>query len=388
MGTAATTEHLLHCPQCGTVLPPGAEACPVCSAPVGLAAAAAEVRLLDEIPTLTAPPPTTEALIPRLGETLVQKGWITSEQLENALAYQRRQKESGRDVRLGQALIELGYLTPEALDRAIAEHLWRMQQALKEANASLEAKVREHTRQLRQALDRVQELSRIKANFVARVSHELRTPLTHLIGYLDLMAQEQLGPLSENQRQAVQVMRRAVNRLHRLVEDLIRFSLLSRGELSLNIKPVSTDYLCKAALEPIWAQAHVKGIQVEQRCPEQSVLVKADGEKIVWALHHLLDNAVKFTPPGGTVRLIVEYDAQARLVTIAVEDTGPGIPAQRLEEIFEPFHQLEEANTRRHGGLGLGLALVRQLLEAHGVDLQVKTAEGQGTRFWFTLPAL
>ena len=158
--------------------------------------------------------------------------------------------------------------------------------------------------------------------------------------------------------------------------------------MSLNIKPVSTDYLCKAALEPIWAQAHVKGIQVEQRCPEQSVLVKADGEKIVWALHHLLDNAVKFTPPGGTVRLIVEYDAQARLVTIAVEDTGPGIPAQRLEEIFEPFHQLEEANTRRHGGLGLGLALVRQLLEAHGVDLQVKTAEGQGTRFWFTLPAL
>lgn len=379
---------LFHCPQCNAPLPKKAEVCPSCGAAVGFAAAAAEANLLDTLPDLTAPPPSTEALIPRLGQTLVDHGWITQDQLENALAYQQQQRQQGRNLRLGQALIELGYLTPETLDRAIAEHLWQMQQALKRANTSLSVKVHERTRQLRQALERVQELSRIKADFVARISHELRTPLTHLIGYLDLLAQEQLGPLSENQRHAVEAMQQAVNRLHQLIENLIRFSLLSRGELSLNIQPVPTDFLCKEALEPIWAQAYAKGVHIEQQCPDNGVLVRADGEKIIWALHHLLDNAVKFTPSGGVVRLIVQPDLQARLVTIAVEDTGPGIPRDKLDEIFVPFHQLEEAATRQHSGLGLGLALVRQLLDAHGITLQVETEEGRGTRFWFILPIL
>ncbi len=385
----STTEtQALRCPHCNAPVPRSAEVCPSCGAALGLAAAAAEAHLLEALPDLTAPPPTTEALVPRLGETLVQRGWITSEQLENALAYQNQQRQQGRTIRVGQALVELGYLTPERLDQAIAEHLWQMQKALKEAVASLESKVHEHTRQLRQALERVQELSRIKANFVARVSHELRTPLTHLIGYLELLAQEELGPLTEDQKQALQTMRRSTQRLHQLIEDLIRFALLSRGELSLNIQPVSTDYLCREALEPIWAAAHVKGVRVEQRCPENGVLIRADGEKIVWVLHHLLDNAVKFTPAGGVIRLIIEPDPETRLVTFAVEDTGPGIPAQRLKEIFEPFHQLEDATTRHHGGLGLGLALARQLLDAHGTTLNVHTEEGKGTRFWFVLPAL
>lgn len=379
---------LFHCPQCNAPLPQNAEVCPACGAAVGLAAAAAEAHLLDALPELTTPPPTTEALIPRLGETLVAQGWITQNQLKNALTYQQQQRQQGRELRLGQALIELGYLTPETLDRAIAEHLWQMQQALQAANASLEAKIHEHTRQLRQALERVQELSRIKADFVARVSHELRTPLTHLIGYMALLEQGEFGPLNDEQRKAVAVMQRAANRLHQLIEDLIRFSLLSRGELSLNIRPVSTDFLCKEALKPIWAQAHAKGVRIEPQCPENGVLVRADGEKIIWALQHLLDNAVKFTPKGGLVRLIVQPDLQARLVTITVEDTGPGIPREKLDEIFVPFHQLEEATTRRHGGLGLGLALVRQILDAHGIALQVATEEGRGTRFWFILPLL
>ena len=203
-----------------------------------------------------------------------------------------------------------------------------------------------------------------------------------------LLEQGEFGPLNDEQRKAVAVMQRAANRLHQLIEDLIRFSLLSRGELSLNIRPVSTDFLCKEALKPIWAQAHAKGVRIEPQCPENGVLVRADGEKIIWALQHLLDNAVKFTPKGGLVRLIVQPDLQARLVTITVEDTGPGIPREKLDEIFVPFHQLEEATTRRHGGLGLGLALVRQILDAHGIALQVATEEGRGTRFWFILPLL
>ncbi len=376
------------CPHCGATLRLPAETCPHCGAVLGLAAAVAEADLLAQVPELPLPPVATEALVPRLGETLVAKGWITRQQLEQALAYQHQQQRQGRRLRLGQALVELGYLDPETLDRAVAEQIWHLQRALERARQELETQVHERTAQLRRALERVQELSRIKANFVARVSHELRTPLTHLIGYLDLMAQEQLGPLTEDQRSAVGMMRRATNRLSQLIEDLIRFALLSRGELSLNIQPVAVDHICQQALEAIWAKAYAKGVRLEQQCPETSLLVQADGEKISWALHHLLDNAVKFTPPGGEVRLSVTPDIAAGTVHFSVEDNGPGIPEERLHEIFEPFQQLEEAATRTHNGLGLGLALVRQILDAHGVELRVETQPGRGSRFGFTLPLL
>ncbi len=379
----------LLCPHCGASVSLPAETCPRCGAVLGLAAAVAQADLLAHVPESAPPPPVaTEALVPRLGETLVAKGWITHRQLEQALAYQQQQRQQGRDLRLGQALIELGYLDPETLDRAVAEQIWHLHQALERAKQELETQVHERTAQLRRALERVQELSRIKANFVARVSHELRTPLTHLVGYLDMMAQEQLGPLTEDQREAVEVMRRATNRLSQLIEDLIRFALLSRGELSLNIQPVAVDYICQQALEAIWAKAYAKGIHLSQECPDTPLLVQADGEKISWALHHLLDNAVKFTPAGGTVRLSVTHDTAAEAVRFSVEDTGPGIPQERLHEIFEPFQQLEEAATRTHSGLGLGLALVRQILDAHGVELQIETQPGRGSRFWFTLPLL
>ncbi len=377
------------CPNCGHEITTPQDACPYCGAPLGLAAAAASADLLTRLAQLTEPPASTEVLVPRLGEVLVAQGKITEKQLQQALAYQARQRREGRHVRLGQVLIELGYLDPEALDQAIAEQIWRLHQSMQEANQRLLAQVQERTAELRSALERIQELNHIKANFVARISHELRTPLTHLIGYLDLLEQEHFGSLTEDQREALQAMRRATNRLRQLVEDLIRFALLSRGELSLNIQPVAVTYLCQKALEAIWPRAYAKGVQVQQRCPDQAWLVRADGEKIIWALQHLLDNAVKFTPRGGQVRFEARrVESGEALVEFRIADTGPGIPQERLAEIFEPFHQLEEAAIRRHQGLGLGLALVRQVLDAHGVTLHIESQPGRGTQAFFRLPLL
>ena len=112
--------------------------------------------------------------------------------------------------------------------------------------------------------------------------------------------------------------------------------------------------------------------------------MEADGEKIGWVLTQLLDNGVKFTPKGGEVTL--EVRGEFPWVRFEVRDTGIGIPPERLEEIFEPFHQLEDAATRRHGGMGLGLALVMHILQAHQTRLEVHSVPGQGSRFWFRLP--
>jgi signal transduction histidine kinase len=112
--------------------------------------------------------------------------------------------------------------------------------------------------------------------------------------------------------------------------------------------------------------------------------VQADAQKVAWVLHQLLDNGIKFTPSGGRVVITVEREGE-NLVIVSVTDTGIGVPAHRLDDIFEPFHQLDGSSTRRYGGTGLGLSLVRQIIEAHGSMIEVQSIEGRGSTFKFPL---
>lgn len=375
------------CPQCGTAVPVEQPRCPDCGTSRLVAQAQQEMEwllLAEEALSTVQQPEATEALIPRLGERLVTQGLITQAQLNEALAYQQRRAQEGRPVRLGQALVELGYLTPEALDRVIAEYLWQLQQALREANQRLESRVRERTEQLARALRRLGELNRMKSNFIATISHELRTPLTHILGYLEMLREGLLGPLAPEQQEAVAASLRSARRLHRLIEDLLRYALLSRGEVQLNLGVVAVRPLCEQVLAEVRPRAEAKQIHLHAHLPEDEVAMEADEEKIGWVLLQLLDNAVKFTPEDGTVTLRAWADAP--WVWFAVQDTGIGIPPERLAEIFEPFHQLEEATTRRYGGMGLGLALVQQVLQAHHTRLEVESQPGQGTLCRFRLP--
>ncbi len=375
------------CPRCGAELTVAASRCPQCGTSRWVAQASEEARwllLAEEALSAAQRPETTEALIPRLGERLVAQGLITQAQLEEALAYQQRRAAEGRPLRLGQALVELGYLSPDTLDRVIAEYLWQLQQALREANQRLENRVRERTQQLSQALRRLSELNRMKSNFIATVSHELRTPLTHILGYLEMLQAGLLGTLAPEQREAVETSLRAARRLHQLIEDLLRYALLSRGEIHLRIEAVDAVALAREALREIRPRARAKGVVLHSALPAPPLTVEADGEKIGWVLTQLLDNGVKFTPKGGEVTL--EVRGEFPWVRFEVRDTGIGIPPERLEEIFEPFHQLEDAATRRHGGMGLGLALVMHILQAHQTRLEVHSVPGQGSRFWFRLP--
>lgn len=336
--------------------------------------------------TQTLPKLSPEMLVPRMGEYLVQKGLITSGNLQAALDYQLKQTDKGEPILLGEALIDMNFITRSDLDQAITEQILQLRSALEAANRTLERRVEERTAELQKALERVSELSQMKANFIANISHELRTPLTHIKGYFELLITESLGPVTEEQKHALQVAQQSSGKLEGLIEDLIMVSLASRGEMSIKLVDMDIRRIASLTVKSFLARAHDRGIDLKAEIDKDVPFVQGDSQKIAWALSQLLDNAIKFTSTGGSVIVGVKREG-GNLVIISVTDTGIGIAPSRLAETFEPFHQLDGSSTRRYGGTGLGLSLVRQIVEAHGSMIDVQSVEGRGTTFMFPLLA-
>ena len=327
---------------------------------------------------------TPEMLVPRMGEYLIQKGLISTESLQNALNYQQEEIAKGNSILLGQALIDLKLLERADLDQAVTEQIIQLRSALQAANRTLERRVEERTAELQKALERVSELSQLKANFVSNISHELRTPLTHIKGYIELLVTESLGSITDEQRHALQVSQQSTGRLEMLIEDLILFSLASRGELSILHENVDLRRLANLSIKAYASRAEERGVSLNVMIDEDVPPVQADPQKIAWVLNQLLDNGIKFTPSGGRVVVTVKREGE-NLVIVSVTDTGIGIPSNQFNDIFEPFHQLDGSSTRRYGGTGLGLSLVRQIVEAHGSMIEVQSIEGRGSTFKFPL---
>jgi signal transduction histidine kinase len=374
----------ISCPNCDFATSSDASKCPNCGVNLGIAAILAEQALAtsSQIPSGAALSP--EILIPRLGDYLLERGLVTSEELQRALDYQAATSSNGKPRLLGQTLLDLRLIDREELDQVITEQILQLQAALQDSNRHLEKRVQERTNELQKALNRLTELNQLKSNFISSISHELRTPLTHIKGYLDLLVEGSLGPINTDQADAFNVLLRAEARLEQLIDDLIRFSLAARGELSLSMTTVSLQDLINISVARADKLARPRNISIKVESDEQMPLVQVDSDKIVWVLLQLLDNAIKFTPQGGTV--IFKTSSGNKIATIAITDTGIGIPPERLNEIFEPFHQLEGADTRRFGGTGLGLALVRRILDAHGSTISVRSKVNQGSSFEFYLP--
>jgi signal transduction histidine kinase len=327
---------------------------------------------------------TPEVLVTRLGEYLVEKGLLSSQDLKRALDYQESLRGGAEDPPLiGQVLLNMGLIDRSTLDAAITEQIIQLRAALQQANEQLEQRVKERTTELEHALAKLSELSSLKSNFVANISHELRTPLTHLKGYMELLLAQDLGKLEIEQVQALKVMTRSTDRLERLIEELIMFSTMERGEFEMSISPFYFSDLCKAAAGQAASRAQEREIELGIDCSEDLPLVLADQEKIQYSVQQLLDNAIKFTHPGGSVTL--KADREDKFVRVSVIDTGIGISSEHQEEIFEPFHQLDSSSTRKFAGTGLGLSLVRKILEAHGSVLHVKSQPGKGSEFAFVL---
>lgn len=374
------------CPRCDAILAQDARTCPNCGVDMALLALLAERAYLDGLPQAAPLPTTPEAVVPRIGQYLLEQGLLRQDQLNTALRRQAELAAGGERRLLGQTLVEMGLIDRETLDRAVTRQIIELHAALQEANRTLEQRVLERTIELRRALERMSELNQLKANLISNVSHELRTPLAHIKGYVELVAEGKLGALSPEQEKALGVVRRASDRLERLIEDLIDYSSASREGLRLQQEPIDVLTLAQRALERTREKAAKAGVALETDLPPGLPLIQADAERIVWVLHQLVDNGIKFTPSGGHVRLTARHVDDH--VVLAVEDTGIGIPRNRFEEIFEPFHQLDGSTTRRYGGTGLGLALVKLILDAHSAAIEVESEEGTGTTLRFSLPAV
>ncbi len=372
-----------NCPLCNHAVDPQFRYCQNCGIDLALATTMAE-EAISSTTQGEKPPISPEILVPRLGENLVKQKIITEEQLAKALEYQKQQMQQGKRLLLGESLVELGIINRATLDQAITSQILQLQTALNRANRNLEKRVRERTAELRRAVVKLSDLHQLKANFISNISHELRTPLTHIKGYLELMAENDLGPLTKEQKEAVSVMARSTEQLEKLINDLIQFSETTKSGLRLHLEPVAVQNVIHKVIQKLQGKAEKQGVTLITGNIQELPDVMADVEKITWVLSQLIDNAIKFTPSGGKVTILGQHNEDR--VTVAVIDTGIGMPADRIEEIFIPFHQLDNSPTRRYGGTGMGLALVKRVLEAHHTSIQVKSSPGKGSNFYFSLP--
>lgn len=236
---------------------------------------------------------------------------------------------------------------------------------------------------LQKAYDELSRVDKLKSDFMAIASHELRTPLGVILGYATFLKEDAKGELSEH---ANMVLTSAL-RLRALVEDMTNMNLLQMGDAKLNLHPVPIQEPINTAFEEIAPTAEVKGQRLMRNLPKEPVFVMADAEKLELVFVNLLNNAVRFTPEGGQVSVTVK--ATPSEIWIEIKDTGIGIPAGELENIFKEFYQVEDHMRRRHGGMGLGLAIARGLVRLHQGRIWAESeGENRGTTMHVVLPRL
>jgi PAS domain S-box-containing protein len=225
--------------------------------------------------------------------------------------------------------------------------------------------------------------NRAKDEFLATVSHELRTPLNAILGWT--MTLRRRKPPEDVDR-ALSIVERNARVQTKLIEDVLDISRIISGKLALNLGPTNVSEAVSAAIETVTPAAEAKSIKTSIEVPDESLTITADADRLQQIVWNLLSNAVKFTPKGGAIRLRAFRDGSE--VCICVSDTGEGIRREVLPLVFERFHQADASTTRRHGGLGLGLAIVRQLVSAHGGTVSAESeGEGKGATFVVRLPA-
>jgi signal transduction histidine kinase len=260
-----------------------------------------------------------------------------------------------------------------ALDNASAY------EQIEDLNMGLEVKVRERTYELEQA-------DRLRSQFLSLVSHELKTPLTSIKGFLQNLLDGLTGPLNEKQQRYLSRMLDNSDRLIRMIEALLDRTRIQSGRLDLVPGEIDLGHCVADALEQLRLLAQAKQQTLEAVTPSAPLKVWADRDRLIQIVTNLVQNAVKFTPEGGSIIVTVRQENQT-LAWVSVRDTGPGIPAEFLDQIFDPFFRVKQVRSGIKG-LGLGLSIVRTLVELQGGTITARSEPGQGAELSFTIPLL
>jgi PAS domain S-box-containing protein len=274
----------------------------------------------------------------------------------------------------------------EAIDKG------RLYERLKEASAQLERKVQEATAELAQQNEllrrqhiELEQASALKSQFLANISHEFRTPLNAILGYTHMLLQGVTGPVSEPQRKSLTRIDSNSRHLLALINDILDITRIEAGRMPLTVTSFKVADLVDevmSELEPIIRRSN---LTVMARMKRTLPAVKTDRQKVKQIVLNLLSNALKFTPTGS-VTIAATFESRGRTVTIAVQDTGVGIPEESRSKIFEDFRQLDDSPARGYGGTGLGLSICRRLAQMLGGSIDLESEIGQGSTFTLRLP--
>ncbi|MBD0370010.1 MAG: PAS domain S-box protein [Pyrinomonadaceae bacterium] len=266
-----------------------------------------------------------------------------------------------------------------AAQAAVAMDNARLFEAAKRARAEAEQAAAEKERLYHEA----QESNRLKDEFLATISHELRTPLTAILGWAHMLRTGQFG--GESALKAFETIERNARAQSQLIDDLLDVSRIITGKLRIDVRPLDPNSFVEAAIEAVRPAAEAKGVRVQKIMDTGIVSVSGDPVRLQQVVWNLLSNAIKFTSRGGRVQ--VRLERVNSHVEIAVSDTGAGISQEFLPHVFDRFRQADQRTTRIHGGMGLGLAIVRHLVELHGGTVRAESpGEGQGSTFTVLLP--
>jgi signal transduction histidine kinase len=314
------------------------------------------------------------------------------------------------DLRKARDLIDRIRSAPETTVRRIMEHFARIvdvlvftsHKAMISSQLHIESvtesyrEVHEKNKKLTDAMERLQELSRLKSNFLATVSHELRTPLTSVIGYSEMLLAGLAGDLNDEQQDYLKTILEKGESLLRLISSILDLSRIEARGVQLVRKPTQLDDVVQSALESVLPQSLKKNLKLTSTLSPALEKVIVDGDKLRQCVVNLLSNSVKFTPAGGHI-LVQAGPAEHSPVAagpfgssgyfqIAVTDNGIGIPPELQHKVFETFFQADSSASREYGGAGLGLSIVKSYVEAHGGEVSVKSEMGKGSTFTLILP--
>ena len=249
-------------------------------------------------------------------------------------------------------------------------------------NAQLYESLQASYEDLERAFEELRQLDTMKSELIQNISHELRTPLTFIKGYIELLQDGEMGALEHEQQAAINIVANKADVLSKLVDDIV--SMLHVGGEEIEIMPVHLGEIGHAAVQAAQVSATEAGLTLIEDIPDDLPIVLGDKRRLGQVFDNLLQNAIKFSEPGGTITVrLTNEKAELRA---EVQDTGIGIPADQLPRIFDRFYQVDGTSTRRFGGTGLGLAIVKEIVDAHGGETDVRSKPGEGSLFFFTIP--
>ena len=260
----------------------------------------------------------------------------------------------------------------------------RLYEALKQSHDELEERVKLRTRELAKANEALVRLNKMKSDFVSAVSHELRTPLTSIKGYTSLVRAGKLGPVNKDQGERLEKINKHTDYLSNLISDLLDIARIESGRVEMEIRPVEIGRVVDAVVDLLGPQIKERDLNVQILLPKNMPPIPMDETRVQRVFINLLSNAIRFTPLKGT--LTIEGKPTPEFLRLSVSDTGIGMPSKDVAMLFTEFFRADNPVNRERKGTGLGLVLVKRIVEAHGGEIHAESEVGKGTTFTFTLP--